>query len=261
MKRLAFEFITIPIVFLLLWFALSRIHYVEYFKIKEKVEVNEKKLGKLLIEVMVKSENEIEDTVIVNSINKIKDRICEYNNIRKDSIKLRVFEKDEVNAFALPNRNIVVYSELIKKCENSEELACVIAHEMAHIEKNHVTKKFVKEIGIATISSIGGGRNSEILRELLKKTTSTAYDRKLEDEADMTAINYLTNAKINPNHFAEFLNRISEQTDTHSILVFINTHPNSKDRAAKVIKEGVNDKFEETVIMSKESWKEIQSSL
>ena len=197
MKRLALEFITIPIVFLLLWFSLSRIPFVEYFKIREKVEVNEKKLGKLLIEVFVKSEKEIENNEIVDPVTKIKNRICDYNHICSDSITVRIFSKDEVNAFALPNRTIIIYSELIKKCKNPEELGCVIAHEIAHIEKSHVMKKFVKEMGISILSSIGGNKSSEILKELLKKTTSTAYDRKLEDEADRVAISYLINAKIN----------------------------------------------------------------
>lgn len=262
MKRLIIEFVTIPLTFFLLWFTLSRIDFVHYFKVKEKVQVTQKKMGKIITDVYINSERELEDSAVVEPLTKIKDRICEYNQIDGDSIKIRIFRKDEVNAFAIPSNTIIIYTELIKKCNNPEELGCVMAHEIAHIEKNHVMKKFVKELGISIVfNTVGGSKNSDVLKQLLNKTTSTAYDRKLEDEADMVATSYLIKAKINPHHFAEFLNRISEQTDVSSILVYINTHVNSKDRAKKIIDQKINNEFVEEEILSKETWDRVKSSI
>lgn len=259
MKRLIIEFVTIPLAFFLLWYALSRIDFVHYFRVKEKVQVTQKKIGKLILDVYTDSEKEVEDSVVLRPINKIKDRICEYNQIFSDSIKIRIFSKDEVNAFAIPSNTIVIYTELIKKCNNPEELGCVMAHEIAHIEKNHVMKKFVKELGVLVIfNTVGGSKNSDAIKQLLNKATSSAYDRKLEDQADMVATSYLVKAKINPNHFAEFLNRISEQTDVPSILVYISTHANSKERSEKIIKQQDSKEFIEQEIISKEIWENVK---
>jgi Zn-dependent protease with chaperone function len=62
-------------------------------------------------------------------------------------LHFNVVRSSEVNAFALPNGHLIVYSGLISNSENQEEFCGVISHEIAHIILNHVMKKLVKEIG------------------------------------------------------------------------------------------------------------------
>ncbi len=70
------------------------------------------------------------------------------NDIDRDKIKVHLLFKDEVNAFALPDGHLVIFSGLILESENPEELSGVLAHELAHIELNHVMTKLMREVGL-----------------------------------------------------------------------------------------------------------------
>ena len=99
----------------------------------------------------------------------------------REIIKVHVLNKDEINAFALPNGHLIIYSGLINNSGNQEELTGVICHEIAHIELNHVMKKLIKEIGLSVLISMTTGKGgSEIIKETAKMLSSSAFDRKLE---------------------------------------------------------------------------------
>jgi predicted Zn-dependent protease len=132
---------------------------------------------------------------------------------------------------------LVIYTGLIAACENEAELYGVIGHELAHMEKNHVMNKLIKEIGLSVlISMTTGNGNAEMIKEAIKHLSSTAYDRSLETEADLTAVEYLEKASINPEPFANFLYRLADETKhLPSQIYWISTHPESKERAEEII--------------------------
>src|SRR5690606_26318193 len=95
-------------------------------------------------ESISESEKEIKNPQIIKYIDSIINNICRANNIDRKLIKAHLIEKDEVNAFAIPNGHLVIYDGLIKASEKPDELAGVISHEIAHIELQHVMKKLIK---------------------------------------------------------------------------------------------------------------------
>jgi predicted Zn-dependent protease len=105
---------------------------------------------------------------------------------------------------------------------------------MVHIQKNHIMKKLGKEIGfsaLATMLNSGAGG-----AETLKLLTSTAYDRKMEAEADETGVEYLQAAKISPAGLADFLYRLSvEEAGWQKHLTIVSTHPETEQRAQSVL--------------------------
>lgn len=263
MNKILFQFSMLAIGFFLTWFLLSKVGFVEYFKIKDLSKSNEEKIGNLIIESLKRTENEIISDSLRNVVLDIKDRLCKGNNIKKEEIKIYILEKDELNAFALPNKNIVIYSGLLQESKNPEEVAGVMAHELAHIELNHVTKKLVKEVGLSVLMSIAGGNNSsEILRELGKLLSSSAYDRTLESEADSYAVKYLTKSNIDPEHLANFLYRISDQSiNLPRQFEWISTHPDSKERAMEILKLKKNEKFSIKPLYSDSVWTKFKHTM
>ena len=106
---------------------------------------------------------------IIKPIDSIFSKICEANNINKETIKLHITESAEVNAFALPNKHLVINTGLIAEVNNQAELAGVIGHEIAHMEQDHVMKKLVKEVGLAVVVMITSGNgNNQVIVEALK---------------------------------------------------------------------------------------------
>jgi predicted Zn-dependent protease len=105
------------------------------------------------------------------------------------------------------------------------------------MEKNHVMNKLIKEVGLSVLISMSTGNgNSEAIKSAIKQISSSAYDRKLETEADLTAVDYLEKAGIDPEPFANFLYRLADETkNLPSQIYWISTHPESKDRAENII--------------------------
>jgi len=242
MRKLLFEFLTIVILFVSTWYILRQIDWMSVFKIEKITKNTEGKLGNVFWNVMKKNEIEIDAAAIKSPIDSILQRICIKNNFNKDKIKIHLIRKDEVNAFAIPDNNIVVYTGLIEACKNEEEFSGILCHEIAHIEKHHVMNKLVKDVGLSILISMSkGSGNAEIIKEAIKNLSSTAYDREMERTADITAVEYLIKANIDPKPFADFLDSLSKKENLPKQLYWISNHPESKERSA-YLNEYIKDK-------------------
>jgi len=239
MRKIAIELIISVAVILGVWLLLSQVDWMRLFKIEQTTKNTEEKVGDMFWDLLSKTENEIKATTVVEPIDSMLSNICTKNKIDRREIKFHLIRKDDINAFALPNHHLVVYSGLITDCQNEAELYGVICHEIAHMEKNHVMNKLVKEMGLSILISMStGNSNSQTIKQALKYLSSSAYDRSLETEADLTAVDYMVKAGVDPEPFANFLYRLSDETkNLPQQIYWISTHPESKERAEKVIEQ------------------------
>lgn len=263
MKKPIIQGIIIIFLFFGTWYALTQIDWMKVFQVQQVTDKTEQKLGELFWEVFKKSEKEIKNIHVVNSVDSIVTHICKANNIDRNKLKIHVLNNDEVNAFALPNGHIIIYSGLILNADNQEELAGVICHEIAHIELNHVMKKLVKEIGLSVlISMTTGNTGAEVIKEAARMLSSSAFDRSLEKEADIKAVDYLINANVNPEPFADFLYRLSyPEHEATKYLTWISTHPDSKERAKYIIEYSKGRLIDYKPILSNETWDKLKEEL
>jgi len=239
MKKILLEVLLSVLLIAVVWFGLSRVDWMKLLDIEQATQNTEEKIGDLFWKMLKSSETEISLDSIVAPVDSMLTRICNSNSIDRKKVKLHLLRKDEINAFALPNNHLVIYSGLIGACENEAELYGVIGHELAHMEKNHVMNKLIKEVGLSVLISMSTGNgNAEVIKETLKHLSSSAYDRSLETEADLTAADYLIKAGIDPEPFANFLYRLADETkNLPSQIYWISTHPESKERAEKIIEQ------------------------
>lgn len=234
--KILLQFAVLVALFFGLWFGLRQVDWLRFTHWKQHSDKTEEKLGDLIWKAYRNNEHEIYNERTTTMVTHLVNRICRANNIDTNKIKLHLVQKNEINAFTLPNNHIVVYSGLIASCHNEEELAAVLGHEMGHMEKHHVMKKLAKEIGLTAITTVTAGRGGgEAMRRIMEMTSSTAYDRTLEREADMTSVDYLTNAGISSGPFADFLYRMSDDKETSINMSWLSTHPDSKERGIYVM--------------------------
>ena len=144
MQKILLQFILIAGLFLGIWQGISQFDFVGKLEIEKISTNNEKKFGELIIQQIKSSKDYVNNDSLYIIVNSIKDRICISNKIKGKTIKIHIIESNEINAFALPDRNLVIYSQLIVDSKKPEELAGVMAHEIAHMEQGHVMKKVVK---------------------------------------------------------------------------------------------------------------------
>ncbi len=263
MKKIIFQGLFISFLFFASWFLLSKINWVSILKVQKITDKTEEKLGNIFWNIINKSEVEDTNPFAKNALDSIVSKICLENNFDRKFIKIHIIKKDEINAFAMPNGHLLVYTGLIEASENQEELSGVICHEIAHIQLNHVMKKLIKEVGLSTlISMTSGGGGSEVIKETIKLISSTAYDRSVEKEADIKAVDYLLKSKINPEPFANFLFKLSnKESETSNYFTWISTHPESKERAEYIIEYSKNKgkNFEEIITM--ETWNRLKDNV
>lgn len=235
MKKLFFLLLFIVIAFGGCYYVYSKINWSGLFGVKKITENVDEQLGDVFWKSYSAEMVEVKNSKIVDPIQQMVRHLCSENNIASSSINVHVVENKEINAFAMPGRHLVVHTGLIDFADHEDEIAGVIAHEIAHIESGHVVKKLGKEIGLSilmnlTLGDIGG----EVVRNALSTITSTAYDRSLEKEADLKAVDYMVAAKMNPIYLASFLEKLDKQAQTPEVLQWVSTHPDSKVRVAYI---------------------------
>lgn len=263
MKKFIVQIAILVGIFFLTLFLSRKVNWMKLFQIDKITKSTEEKLGDLIWKSYSSTTTEITSYKIINTVDSIVNKICNANDIDSATIKIHIIEKDDINAFALPGNHLAIYAGLIKDCENADELAGVIAHELAHMQKNHVMKKIVKEIGMGALISLttgngSGGKAAEIIRML----SSSAYDRKLESEADITGVDYLMNAKINPEGLAQFLFRMATtEKDMPKAVYWISTHPESEERAKDIMARIRVSKKQNFPKSSNQEWNNIKSEL
>src|SRR5271169_1089914 len=138
--KIAVQFIVLALLFFGTWFLLGTIDYLGYFRVEELTKEAEHNLGELILEELQKGSGELHSDTVYAFVNSIKKRLCTANGINDSSITLTILVGDEVNAIALPDRHLVIYTGMIRYCKSPEELSGVLAHEIAHIEHGDIMK-------------------------------------------------------------------------------------------------------------------------
>ncbi len=260
-KKLFLHFLLFLGIFLLLWFLFSRIDFRSSLRIEDRIEKIEEVLGKWSLRFFLHEYQQIEHEEVDEYLGELLNKLQASDDADHKEVEIYVLRSHEVNAFALPGNRIIFLSGLFDFAESPEEVAGVLAHELAHLQRGHVMQKLMKEIGVATLFTlISGTYNMEALRAIAQVITSTAYDRSLEREADKYAIAYLLEAGIDPQAFLDFLTRIGEEKDRFPReLRWISTHPHPEDRVRAL--QGLIDKADYTDFapLSRERWERFRT--
>ena len=244
------------------WFLLQQINWISalhlgsYKKI-ELLKKAEKELGEMMILEMERDNERVTNDFVKESVDSLVTRICNANNIRTNNLRVYIFENSEVNAFALPDRQLVIYTGLIDDTKTAEALSGVIAHELAHIEKDHVIQSLSRELAISTLLTITG--NGSVIKDIMRTLSSNAFSREMEKEADLTGLAYLEKAHIDPKPMAEFLGLLDDGVP--SGLEWLSTHPVSKDRKEYILKRINAEKKDYQPIIAPSTWEQLKDSL
>lgn len=97
-----------------------------------------------------------------------------------------VIEDNQINAFCLPGGKVVVLSGLMRLVKNDDQLATVIAHEIAHVLAHHANERIARE------------------RTVHNGLLSLAYNREQESEADHIGVFLMTFADYDPDQAIAF---------------------------------------------------------
>ncbi|PKN11545.1 MAG: hypothetical protein CVU69_11745 [Deltaproteobacteria bacterium HGW-Deltaproteobacteria-4] len=148
-----------------------------------------------------------------------------------------VANQNDINAFAAPGGVVVVNAGLLRAISSVEELAGVLAHEIAHAELRHSLKGITKSLGLRALASLAlGDYGGTALAEGLKKLTELGFSREAELEADQEGLRRLVAAGIDPQGMVRFLELLVKEQQL-APPEFLSTHPSNAERIAALKRE------------------------
>jgi len=161
---------------------------------------------------------------------------------RKDELEftLTVVEDETVNAFALPAGYIFVHTGLLSYVENDGELAGVLAHEIAHVDRNIVMKAIKRQLGMALLFQLFFSDASEEIAKignLAINMTQLGYGREAEYEADRHGVYFMEKAGYSRDEILGFWRRLVAQSGGGEDLVIFqlfSTHPPTTERIKRI---------------------------
>jgi len=168
--------------------------------------------------------------------------------------KFEVINDDNtINAFCVPGGYVYVYTGLMKFLDDEATLAGIIAHEIAHAEKRHSTRRVVSQLGIQVGVSYATelllGKNAAawqqvvvpLLGNMLASGLVMYNSREDESEADEYSFKYLKSTEYYPGAIKGFFEKMMGNSSQSSgieatVNKLFSTHPPPPDRLDKINK-------------------------
>ena len=196
-------------------------------------------MGKELSMQVDSSVKLVKDPVVNEYINRIGQNLVR-NSDAKVPFTIKVIDDDSVNAFALPGGFLYVNSGAILAADEEDELAGVMAHEIAHVAARHATREMTRAnwANIATIPLIfvGGGLGYAVrtAASLMLPMTFMKFSRGFESEADHLGIEYMYKAGYDPNGLVSYFEKVQamEKKRPGALAKAFDSHPQTPDRIA-----------------------------
>jgi predicted Zn-dependent protease len=149
-------------------------------------------------------------------------------------IYITVVNSPTVNAFALPGGQIFVYSGIINKMKNYNELVALLSHEITHVTHQHSLKSLGRSAATSIFISGLFGDISGISAGILDQASQLKqlrFSRELETEADQHGVDFMVKYKVNPMgmiNLMQILDAEGEKQD--GFMKYLSTHPETKER-------------------------------
>ena len=218
----------------------------EKVKEKEKISTDTKTLNEIK-EIGKKMENSISEYFYRKNLNDPTTNFdWEYILIDKKNVR---------NAWCMPGGKIAVYTGILDVTKNTNGLAAVMGHEIAHAVAKHSVERASRgtllNIGTQIIDVASGGALSTINRNtgmdavglLSQLGIMNPFNRKQESEADYLGMIFSSLSGYDIRETVKIWERMKKLNKGKEPPEFMSTHPSSDNR----IKE-INDKINDIII-------------
>lgn len=149
----------------------------------------------------------------------------------------KVYLRDEVNAFAMADGSIRIFSGLMNMLDDGE-LRFVIGHEMGHIVKQHTRNQLRLAYAASAVRkalAAQEGMAADIARSqlggLVQRLTTAQFSQLEEKVADDYGLSFLKSQGYAPEDAVSALNKLARLGSGHS---FLSSHPDPALRAERI---------------------------
>lgn len=173
-------------------------------------------------------------------INLIGKTIAEVSDRPTLNFHFAILNSQEQNAFAAPGGYIFITVGLLKSLKNEAELAGVLAHEIAHVTKQHMLETIRRGAILGSVSELSltamkqdPKMFSNVIDQMTDLLFTKGLDKDKEFEADVVGVDYAYRAGYNPLGLEDYLQTLAKE-EGHVESKFFTTHPSTTERIAKI---------------------------
>jgi len=211
----------------------------------------EAQIGRMIMRDIRASGMVVEDPLVTEYLNDIGSRIAAQTNDGDHRFTFFAVDDPRINAFALPGGYIGVHTGLLEASRNEDEVAGVLAHEVAHVTQRHIARSIhansrqsllTTAMMLGAIIMAAAGGSGDAVQGAMAVAQGTAMQQQInftrtnEYEADRVGIAALADAGFDPYGMASFFDVMSRQqtSDPNSRAPeFLRTHPVTTARIAE----------------------------
>lgn len=223
------------------------------FGIKDEAELGEK------FEILMQAQFPlVKDPYVVNYLEGILVRVKQAMPPQPFPVRIQIMLDSSVNAFAAPAGYVFVNTGLIELMQGEDEIAAVVAHELAHVSERHIAQNIEqsKKLSIVTLAGVLAGAllgagGSEVGQALSigslagGQAAALKFSRDDEREADRIGLSFLTQAGYQPEAMMRTFQRMLRQmrmSGHNTPPAYMLTHPGLNERIGSV--QDMVDRFQ-----------------
>lgn len=227
---------------------------------KDKEEIE---LGKQIVAQIEKEVKFVANPALVERVNRIGQTLAEIARKTHTQARwgesgpapfeytFRIIDDKEVNAFSVPGGFIFIHKGLLDFVSSDDELAGVIAHEIAHADHRHVVTLLREDARVqqrvllpALLAGILGRMPSQDMASVMtgaqfyRIARLNSFSQEAETDADLTALEYLRQSPYNPVGMLVFMERLDAEERKRPQIDWgiFRTHPITQERIAVIRK-------------------------
>ncbi|TXS91297.1 M48 family metallopeptidase [Parahaliea maris] len=209
----------------------------------------EHQLGRTWLRIFRSQVPTVDDPLLHEYLENLIYELVTHSQLKDRRIELVVVDNASINAFAVPGGVIGVNNGLLMYAQTEDELATVLAHEIAHLSQRHFSRRveFQKNqqplnlaamlAGFVLLAAGGGEAGMAALSaaQAAAQDSALRYSRSNEAEADRVGMQTLADAGFDPHAAPAMFERMLQATryaGGNRVPEFLRTHPLSENRIA-----------------------------
>lgn len=207
----------------------------------------EYQIGQAWVKLLRSNSQLLDSPVIESYLSALLWRLVPNSELQDRRLELVTIDRSEINAFAVPGGIIGVHAGLLAASRHEDELASVLAHELAHLSQRHFAQQQnVNErqaplvlaglLGAILLSGVNTNAGMAALHGTIgaDRAAKLAYSRENELDADQTGMKTLTQSGFDPAAMPRMFALLQEANrfSGQELPEFLRTHPVTQARIA-----------------------------
>jgi predicted Zn-dependent protease len=211
----------------------------------------EEELATEFMKVVAKNFTLIDDPLIVDYVRQVGQKISRNIPNQPFTYRFYVIKEEVYNAFAIPAGRIFINSGLLAAMDNEEELAGILAHEMAHVACRHISQQIDRsaKVNLATMAGVVAGiflgaatgdptamQAMTVGSAAAGQSATLAYSREDESQADQIGLGYLYKSGYSGRGMLTVLKKIRAKQwfGADQVPTYMMTHPALEERIVQI---------------------------